>query len=81
MNNDYKYLRIEVDSGGCSGFQYNIEMSDTIREKDIIFQKDDCTVLVDEITLDMISGSTIHYKNEMIRSSFEVMENPKADLS
>mmetsp|Transcript_18999 Transcript_18999/g.21297 ORF Transcript_18999/g.21297 Transcript_18999/m.21297 type:complete len:91 (+) Transcript_18999:286-558(+) len=81
LKEDYKYLRVEVDSGGCSGFQYNIEMCNSIRDSDIKFVKDDVTLLVDEITLDMIMGSTIHYKEEMIRSAFEVMENPNAALN
>ena len=81
MNCGYKYLKIEVDSGGCSGFQYNIEMSDTIRDNDITFVKDDVTVIVDEITLEMIKGSTIDYKEEMIRSAFEVKENPNSELN
>ena len=81
MNCAYKYLKIEVDSGGCSGFQYNIEMSDTIRDSDITFVKDDVTVIVDEITLEMIKGSTIDYKEEMIRSAFEVKDNPNSELN
>ncbi|CAI2381391.1 unnamed protein product [Moneuplotes crassus] len=81
QNQGYKYLKIEVDNGGCSGFQYNISMCDKITEKDILFTKDDVTLLVDEITLDMINGSTIHYKDEMIRSAFEVVSNPNASLN
>ena len=78
-NDKYKYLRVEVDSGGCSGFQYNIEMCDIIKDTDIQFQHDGVTIVVDEITLDMIKGSTIHYKDEMIRSAFEVLDNPNSE--
>ena len=80
-NEKYKYLRVEVDSGGCSGFEYKIDMWDEIRDTDITFTKGDITLIVDEITLDMIKGSTIHYKEEMIRSAFEVVENPNASLN
>jgi len=41
----------------------------------------DCKVLMDDITLDMIKGSTIDYKEEMIRSAFEVVDNPNAEVS
>ena len=68
-----------MDSGGCSGFQYNIEMCDIIKDTDIQFQHDGVTIVVDEITLDMIKGSTIHYKDEMIRSAFEVLDNPNSE--
>ena len=81
QNSDYKYLKIQVDSGGCSGFSYDIKMCDSIDPSDIVFLKDDVTLLVDEITLDMIKGSKIHYKEEMIRAAFEVVENPNASLS
>ena len=56
-------------------------MTDRIADSDIIFKADDCSVLMDEITLEMIEGSTIDFKEEMIRSAFEVTENPKADMS
>ena len=45
-----------------------------------MFEKDGAKVLVDEITLDMIKGSTIDYKTEMMRTSFEVVDNPNAEL-
>mgnify|MGYP006121155577 CR=1 FL=1 len=77
-----KALRIYVDSGGCSGFQYNFEMTDeVVTENDYIFVSECGTrFIVDDITLDMINQSTVDYKIEMILSSFEVHANPKAEL-
>ena len=77
-----KALRIYVDSGGCSGFQYNFEMTDeVVAENDYIFVSECGTrFIVDDITLDMINQSTVDYKIEMIRSSFEVHANPNAEL-
>jgi iron-sulfur cluster assembly accessory protein len=46
---------------------------------DRTFEKDGIKLLVDEITLDMLNGSTIDYKQEMMRSSFEIQSNPNAD--
>ena len=46
-----------------------------------VFEMKGCKVLMDEITLGMIKGSTIDYKEEMIRSAFEVVDNPNAELS
>ena len=77
-NEKYKYLRVEVDSGGCSGFQYNFRMCDDIHDNDIKLEKDGEIVVLDQITLNMIKGSSINYKNEMIRSGFEVVNNPNA---
>ncbi len=44
-----------------------------------VFQKDGAEVLVDDITMDFIKGSTIDYKAEMMRQSFEVVANPNAE--
>ena len=78
----YGCLRILVEGGGCSGFQYNfdiIPLEEIDGEEGIIFEKDGIKVVSDEMTLEMINGSTIEYKDEMIRSSFEVTNNPLAD--
>lgn len=76
----YKYLKIVVDAGGCSGFEYNFKIEANKDEDDLEFTKDELTILLDEITLSMIHGSTIDYKEEMIRSSFEIVANPNAEL-
>ena len=81
-NPDKNCLRILVEGGGCSGFQYAFDMvgEETIDvEEDLVFEKDGVKVVSDEMTLEMITGSTIEYKDEMIRSSFEVTDNPLAD--
>ena len=78
----YGCLRLLVEGGGCSGFQYNfdlIPLDEVDHEEGIIFEKDGIKVVSDEMTLEMINGSTIEYKEEMIRSSFEVTNNPLAD--
>lgn len=48
-------------------------------KEDLWFEIDGVSVVSDEITLEMISGSKIVYKEEMIRSAFEVIGNPKAE--
>ena len=45
----------------------------------VVFERDGVTVVSDEMTLDMINGSKIMYKEEMIRSAFEVVNNPMAE--
>ena len=78
----YGCLRILVEGGGCSGFSYAfdvIRMDEVEEEEAITFEKDGIKVVSDEMTLEMINGSKIEYKEEMIRSAFEVTENPMAD--
>ena len=76
------YLRVLVDDGGCSGFQYNFKMIDDTElesESDYLFTSNNISVIVDSITMDFINKSTVDYKQEMIRSSFEINSNPLAE--
>ena len=75
-NKPQKYFRITVQGGGCSGFKYNFTFDDTINEDDLLFKK----TLIDKSSLDIINGSIIDFKKEMIGDSF-VIKNPKASSS
>jgi iron-sulfur cluster insertion protein len=70
------YFRISVQGGGCSGFKYNFSFDEKVADDDIVFNK----TIIDKNSLEIISGSVINYKKEMIGSSF-VIENPKATSS
>lgn len=87
---DSVYLRVYVDAGGCSGFQYKFEIvseqdgseveGDVIdEEEDIVFDRDGARVVIDRASLDFIEGSSIDFVREMIRSSFAVLENPQSE--
>jgi len=71
-----KFFRISVKGGGCSGFKYDFSFDDKVESKDIVFGK----AVIDKASLDIISGSTIDFKKEMIGESF-VISNPKASSS
>ncbi|MBD1172820.1 iron-sulfur cluster assembly accessory protein [Pelagibacterales bacterium SAG-MED05] len=71
-----KFFRISVKGGGCSGFKYDFSFDNKIDNKDIVFGK----AIIDITSLDIISGSTIDFKKEMIGESF-VINNPKATSS
>ena len=71
-----KYFRITVQGGGCSGFKYNFGFDSKSNEDDFIFGK----TIVDKSSLDIISGSVVDFKKEMIGESF-VIDNPKATAS
>lgn len=83
-------LRITVDGGGCSGFQYGFELenwdSNPAKEKlenddDNLIEQDGAFVLVDNISLAYLSGSKIDYTQELISSSFQVSDNPNSESS
>ena len=71
-----KYFRITVQGGGCSGFKYNFGFDSKFNGDDIIFGK----TIIDKSSLDIISGSVVDFKKEMIGESF-VIDNPKATAS
>ena len=71
-----KFFRISVKGGGCSGFKYDFSFDDKTNKEDIIFGK----AVIDKISLDIITGSIIDFKKEMIGESF-VINNPKASSS
>ena len=71
-----KFFRISVKGGGCSGFKYNFSFDDKIDNEDVLFGK----AVIDNTSLDIISGSTIDFKKEMIGESL-VINNPKASSS
>ena len=71
-----KFFRITVKGGGCSGFKYDFTFDDKTNEDDITFGK----AVIDKSSLDIITGSIVDFKKEMIGESF-VINNPKATSS
>lgn len=67
-------LRITVDGGGCSGFQYRLELTDKLDEDDMIFGN---AVVTDSLSLPYLEGATVKFNEELIGSEF-VIENPNA---
>tara|TARA_B100000123_G_C25608554_1_gene374709 strand:+ start:251 stop:565 length:315 start_codon:yes stop_codon:yes gene_type:complete len=73
---DKKFFRITVQGGGCSGFKYNFGFDTKTNDDDVVFGK----AIIDKSSLDIISGSVVDFKKEMIGESF-VIDNPKATAS
>ncbi|MGB5559278.1 MAG: iron-sulfur cluster assembly accessory protein [Paracoccaceae bacterium] len=74
-----KALRVAVDGGGCSGFQYDIKLDDPA-EDDLILEADGQKVVVDSVSLPFLSNATIDFTEELIGARF-VIENPNATSS
>lgn len=70
-------LRIGVDGGGCSGFQYTFDITTAQNPDDTAIEKDGVTVLIDAISMDFIRGSTIDFVDDLMGQSFKI-ENPNA---
>lgn len=73
-------LRVSVDGGGCSGFQYRFDLVAASEPDDIVIERDGATVLIDPISLPYMAGSEIDFADELIGASFKI-KNPNATAS
>ncbi|XP_053201679.1 iron-sulfur cluster assembly 2 homolog, mitochondrial-like [Panonychus citri] len=73
-----EFLRIQVEGGGCQGFSYKFQLDNKINDDDHVFQKNGSSIVVDKTSLEYINGSMVDYSSELIRSSFRIVNNPKA---
>ena len=70
-------LRIAVQGGGCSGFQYTFLMDDVVNSDDHVFESNGSKVVVDEVSLELIQGSILDFQEDLAASMF-VIKNPVA---
>ncbi|MDJ0978489.1 MAG: iron-sulfur cluster assembly accessory protein [Erythrobacter sp.] len=70
-------LRLSVEGGGCSGFQYKFEMAETAEGEDAVSETDGVKLVVDPVSLDLVGGSVVDYVESLGGAAFRV-ENPKA---
>lgn len=75
-----KALRVAVEGGGCSGFQYDIALDDPAEGDLVIDGLDGERVVIDEVSLPFLTGATIDFSEELIGARF-VIDNPNAASS
>jgi iron-sulfur cluster assembly accessory protein len=73
-------LRISVEGGGCSGFQYKFDIDRARADDDIMIARDSALVLVDPTSVNFLSGSEVDFVDDLIGASFRV-NNPNATAS
>jgi iron-sulfur cluster assembly accessory protein len=73
-------LRVSVEGGGCSGFQYKFDTERQRADDDVVIERSGATVLIDPVSLNYMAGSEIDFVDDLIGSSFKV-NNPKATAS
>ncbi|MDX2259696.1 MAG: iron-sulfur cluster insertion protein ErpA [Hyphomicrobiaceae bacterium] len=75
-----KLLRVAVEGGGCSGFQYRYDLVASPAEDDLILERSGARVLIDPLSLGFLAGSEIDYVDDLIGASFQI-RNPNATAS
>lgn len=70
-------LRLSVEGGGCSGFQYQFGMAETIEADDIVAETDGVKLAVDPVSLELVAGCMVDFVESLGGSAFKV-ENPQA---
>ena len=77
--NDGQALRVAVEGGGCSGFQYEIQL-DNPNQDDLVLEGQGQKVVVDSVSLPFLAGATIDFTEELIGARFTI-DNPNASSS
>ena len=73
-------LRVSVEGGGCSGFQYKFDMDRAQAADDLVIQRDGATLLIDQTSVGYLAGSEIDFVDVLIGASFRI-NNPQATAS
>jgi len=73
-------LRLSVSGGGCSGFQYGFSFDDQTREDDHVYEHDGARLVVDDVSLDLLTGAEVDYVEDLMGSYFKI-SNPNASSS
>ena len=73
-------LRVAVEGGGCSGFQYQFDLVQAVEADDLTVERDGAAALVDPVSLDLLKGSEIDFVDELAGAQFRI-KNPNARSS
>ena len=75
-----RMLRVSVEGGGCSGFQYRFDLVPAEEQGDLVIEKGGVRVLVDAVSLPFMAGSELDFVDDLIGAAFKV-KNPNAKAS
>jgi iron-sulfur cluster insertion protein len=73
-------LRVSVQGGGCSGFQYGFDFDSEINDDDLVLERDGAVVLIDETSLEFMQGAEIDFVDDLMAAAFKI-NNPNASAS
>lgn len=70
-------LRISIVGGGCSGFSYKYDLDSERKNGDLVLERDNAVVLIDDVSQPFLAGSQIDFVDDVIGQSFQI-KNPNA---
>jgi iron-sulfur cluster assembly accessory protein len=73
-------LRVSVEGGGCSGFQYKFDLVKTHAEDDFVIERNGATIVIDPVSLQYMEGAEIDFVDDLIGATFKI-KNPVATAS
>ena len=73
-------LRVAVEGGGCSGFQYKFDLTETVEPEDLKVERDGQAALVDDISIPFLGGAVIDFVDDLAGAEFKI-RNPNARSS
>ncbi|KAJ2801824.1 General transcription factor 3C polypeptide 1, partial [Coemansia guatemalensis] len=73
-----QYLRLRVDSGGCYGFSYKLDMTEEPEKDDVVIDRNGAKMVIDELSLPLVRGATIDWQDRLIGQAFLVVANPQS---
>ena len=73
-------LRLSVEGGGCSGFQYDIQIANEAHDGDLLIERDGARLFVDPVSAEFVRNAELDWTQELIGASFKV-RNPNAKTS
>lgn len=74
------FVRLFVQGGGCSGFQYGFTLDNNVAEDDFTIEHEGVKIIVDSMSMTYLTGAVVKYKDDLSGSQF-VVENPNADTT
>ncbi|KAI9506362.1 [4Fe-4S] proteins maturation [Coemansia spiralis] len=78
QRNKTQYLRLRVDSGGCYGFSYMLDMTEEPESNDIVVDRKGAKMVIDDVSLPLVRGATIDWQDRLIGQAFIVLANPQS---
>ncbi|MCG8668848.1 MAG: iron-sulfur cluster insertion protein ErpA [Pseudomonadales bacterium] len=78
--NDQLKLRVYITGGGCAGFSYGFSFDEALKDGDTVVEKDDVTMVVDQLSIQYLAGSEVDYTEGLQGARF-VINDPNAETT